>query len=71
MGRGTTIPSDRDYNDEAHQRQNDSCDDEPIISVSSANLANLASDEEAAERPTDYSEAGTEQQEWGFLCLGL
>ena len=71
MGRGTTIPSGRDQNNEADQCQYDSCDDEPIISIPSAGFANLASDEEAAKRPTDYRQTSAEQLEWGFPFLGV
>ena len=71
MGRGTTILSDCDNNDDADQRQNNSCGDEPIISVSRVGFANLASDEEATERPTEYPETDAEQLEWGYLFLGL
>jgi hypothetical protein len=71
IGRGTTILSDCDDNDDADQRQYDSCGDEPIISVSSPDLANLANDEETAERPTDYPETDAEQLEWGDPFLRL
>ena len=65
------MPLGRNEDNEADQRQRDSCGNEPMISVASADFSNLANDKKAADRPTNQRETGTNHLECGSIVPGV
>ena len=59
--------SNDDAHDDADRREDDSCGDELIVSVSSTGFCDLASGENADECSAEYREKGGEPVEWGPL----